>query len=556
MTETAGSSPGSAMRADWNRRAEEDHKLHIATGHARSEEGFRASGEKDLVEEILDGITLSSDAEALEIGCGVGRLLVPLSERIATAHGVDISEVMVGKSKEYCADRPNVTTQVTDGTLEAFADGSVDFVYSFMVFQHVPLREAIATYVREAARILVPGGLLRFQVDGRWRERAGRTADTYDGVVFSPAEARALVEGAGLSCLEEWGEETHYHGVTAEKPGSGPGRARLHPGSYDAALLGDLLSGLSVAGAAERARAVAAGRLGLRAALGSFEQALGELPNAAFVEAVLRGLLGHAPEPSGLEYHTRILDEGFEDRAALVDTVLCSAELRSLVRPRVPRVPWPRLAPLAGPDGMPAFFEAVDAAVGRTAGLSPEDAVDECFRTIVGHPPDAEGRAYNVALIGRSVFGLRLFVRQLLTCPDGLPLPGPLPAGRADELLARLGASGVRPAPETIEPFPGEAAAAAGFLARTSSLAPADFVPVVCAAIPGRSAHEEGRAHYEGRLTGGTLSRAGASSSKARSSGPPEAAGACGRHPDAAEEPAGLATPGSSSGSVGPSPHK
>lgn len=508
MTETAGDPPGSAMRADWNRRAEEDHKLHIATGHARSEEDFRASGEKDLVEEILDGIALSPDAEALEIGCGVGRLLVPLSERIAAAHGVDISEVMVGKSKEYCAGRPNVTTRVTDGTLDAFADGSVDFVYSFIVFQHVPLREAIATYVREAARILVPGGLLRFQVDGRWRERAGRTADTYDGVVFSPAEARALVEGAGLTCLEEWGEETHYHWVTAEKPGSGPGRARLHPGSWDAALLGDLLSGLGVAGAAEKARAVAAGGLGLRAALGSFEQELGDLPNAAFVEAVLKGLLGHPPEPSGLEYHTRILDEGFEDRAALVDTVLSGAELRGLVRPRVPPVSWHLLAPLAGPDGMPAFFDAVDAAVGRTAGLSPEDAVDECFRTIVGHPPDAEGRAYNVALVGRSAFGLRLFVRQLMTCRDGLPLPGPLPAGRAGEILARLGASGAGPTPETVESFPGEAAAAARFLARTSSLSTAAFVSTAYEAVLGRSAEEEGRAHYEGRLTGGTLSRA------------------------------------------------
>jgi SAM-dependent methyltransferase len=508
MTETDGSSPGSVMRADWNRRAEEDHKLHIATGHARSEEEFRASGEKDLVEEILDGITLSPDAEALEIGCGVGRLLAPLSERIAAAHGVDISEVMVGKSKEYCAGRPNVTTRVTDGTLEAFADGSVDFVYSFIVFQHVPLREAIATYVRDAARILVPGGLLRFQVDGRWRERAGRTADTYDGVVFSPAEARALVEGAGLSCLEEWGEETHYHWVTAEKPGSGPGRARFHPGSCDTALLGDLLAGLGVPEPAEKARDVSAGRIGIRAALGAFEDALAALPNARFVEEVLRGLLGHASEPSGLAYHTRILDEGFEDRAAMVDTVLSGAEFRQLVRPRVPRVPWSRLAPLAGRDGVPGFFDAVDAAVERIRDLPPVEAVDESFRLLVGHPPDAEGRAYNVALLGRSAFSVRLFVRQLLSAGDGLQVPAPLPGSRADDLLDRLGARGVPPSPHAIEAFPGEAVAAVRFLGKTSSLGSADFVAIGYSAIFGRPADEEGRDYYSRRLDAGTLSRA------------------------------------------------
>src|SRR5689334_21849998 len=93
------------MRGDWDRRAEEDYKLHIATGHSASDEAFAESGDHDLDEAILDGIELLPDAKALEIGCGVGRLLVPLSKRIALAAGADISEVMIRKSKEFAAAR-------------------------------------------------------------------------------------------------------------------------------------------------------------------------------------------------------------------------------------------------------------------------------------------------------------------------------------------------------------------------------------------------------------------------------------------------------------------
>ena len=60
--------PPGAMRKDWDRRAREDHKLHIAAGHAGSEEQFLESGERDLGDLVLDGIRLRPEASALEIG--------------------------------------------------------------------------------------------------------------------------------------------------------------------------------------------------------------------------------------------------------------------------------------------------------------------------------------------------------------------------------------------------------------------------------------------------------------------------------------------------------
>ena len=140
------------MRRDWDLRAAENALFFIASGASATEETFRLSGKNDLEGAVLDGIELSPEAEALEIGCGVGRLLVPLSEKIRAAHGVDISEVMIEKSRAFCAGH-DITTVTTDGTLRDFRDGSLDFVFSFIVFQHIPERVPIRRYVEEAARL-------------------------------------------------------------------------------------------------------------------------------------------------------------------------------------------------------------------------------------------------------------------------------------------------------------------------------------------------------------------------------------------------------------------
>jgi len=181
------------MRSDWDSRAREDYKLHIATGHSASDETFQASGRRDLETVILDGIDLDPSGIGLEIGCGVGRLLVPLSERIAMVRGVDISPVMVEKSREYCAGRKNVRVELTDGSLRTIQSRSIDFAFSFIVFQHIPDRAPIQAYVREVARCLRQGGLFRFQIDGRWERFRDRPPDTYEGVKLSPATGKNVI---------------------------------------------------------------------------------------------------------------------------------------------------------------------------------------------------------------------------------------------------------------------------------------------------------------------------------------------------------------------------
>jgi cyclopropane fatty-acyl-phospholipid synthase-like methyltransferase len=207
------------MRADWERRARENAPFYVCTTAAESPAAFSASGERDLEENVLDGLTLSPAWRVLEIGCGVGRLVRPLSGRVARVVGVDLSAEMLQRAREYCTGLANVELYSTDGRLDFLPDGSFDFVFSHIVFQHLPRKAYAERYFRDAFRLLVPGGVLRVQVDGRSRQVFRRwVADSWSGVVFSARELRRRLERAGFRVTEVKGAGTQYLRATAIKP--------------------------------------------------------------------------------------------------------------------------------------------------------------------------------------------------------------------------------------------------------------------------------------------------------------------------------------------------
>lgn len=128
-----------------------------------------------MMERFLDYAAIEpSYASVLEIGCGVGRFLKPLACRFQSVTGVDISKNMLEAAGEYLAGLPNVTLALNDGsTLKEFQAGSFDFCVSAGVFQHITHRDVIVGYVREALRVLAPGGLLLFQFEGTRTDAIG-----------------------------------------------------------------------------------------------------------------------------------------------------------------------------------------------------------------------------------------------------------------------------------------------------------------------------------------------------------------------------------------------
>lgn len=213
-----------AMRADWDRRARENAPFFVCTTAAGSPEGFALSGERDLEEHVIDGLGVRRDWRVLEIGCGMGRLLRPLAPRVARVVGVDLSPEMLRRAREHCGPLPNVELHATDGDLDFLPDGGFDFVFSHIVFQHLPRKTYAERYFREAFRLLAPGGVFRVQVDGRSRQFFRRwIADSWSGVVFSARELSRRLERIGFTVTEIRGEGTQYLRATATKPADGTG---------------------------------------------------------------------------------------------------------------------------------------------------------------------------------------------------------------------------------------------------------------------------------------------------------------------------------------------
>src|SRR5260370_2121871 len=156
------------MRADWNERAGEDAYYYVACGRGeQDDEAFFSTGSCIVQGLEWDLKRVRGRDAALEIGCGPGRLMRPLSRNFGEVHGVGVSDEMIRLAKDRLRDTPTAHPHHSSGSdLAMFPDEKFDFVYSYAVFQHIPSREVVFNYLREARRVLNTGAILRCQRNG------------------------------------------------------------------------------------------------------------------------------------------------------------------------------------------------------------------------------------------------------------------------------------------------------------------------------------------------------------------------------------------------------
>jgi SAM-dependent methyltransferase len=137
------------------------------------EQEFFATGEDEIAEVLAYTESLGLDVgggDALDFGCGLGRLTRALSDRFEQVVGIDISSAMVARAEELNGDRRGCRFVVNKHPdLRDFDSESFDFVYSNITLQHMPW-EAASGYLRDFVRVLRPHGVLVFQLPAGVRE--------------------------------------------------------------------------------------------------------------------------------------------------------------------------------------------------------------------------------------------------------------------------------------------------------------------------------------------------------------------------------------------------
>jgi SAM-dependent methyltransferase len=218
------------LRRTWDHYGEADPLWAILSspgkrGQRWDIESFFAEGRRvieGLLQIIADRFPDVPRFCALDFGCGVGRLTRPLAVHFDRVIGVDVAASMIRRARQLNSDLKNCEFLLNESdNLSVIDSGSVDFVFSDLVLQHIAPAYSEG-YLREFVRILSPRGLVVCQVIDRpgdsligrlSRLAPGMLLDAYRRVrygrnriqiyAFPMARIHAVVRGAGGQVLHQ-----------------------------------------------------------------------------------------------------------------------------------------------------------------------------------------------------------------------------------------------------------------------------------------------------------------------------------------------------------------
>lgn len=187
------------MKSDWDRRV--SHDPFIWMSDAVDEATLWSTGERDF-KILTSDIFPAENLVALEIGCGVGRLMRPASSFFKKVIGVDVSPVAIERAKENLKDLSKVELISTDGlSLETIASASIDVVYSFASLAIVPVA-VLVKYLFEIRRVLKPTGIGILQLYVGSPQQV-HPEDTLHLRCFDEENLKAGFSASGLTIIDQ-----------------------------------------------------------------------------------------------------------------------------------------------------------------------------------------------------------------------------------------------------------------------------------------------------------------------------------------------------------------
>ena len=221
----------------WEDFARENAEYYVLTGIGRSAgpaaiEQFFESGREAAAAVMRDVADLLPSHElAVEFGCGVGRLLIPMARDFERLIGVDIAPTMIEKLNANCRrfDVQNVTGVLADEPWERSC--GADLIYSWLVFQHIEDIGIIEDAISRLAAALQPRGVALLQFDTRPHTQAYRLRNTLPDILLprpwrrgirrirrSPDVLAKILEDAGFERVREEGKGTEEHVFVLRRP--------------------------------------------------------------------------------------------------------------------------------------------------------------------------------------------------------------------------------------------------------------------------------------------------------------------------------------------------
>jgi SAM-dependent methyltransferase len=207
LVDARGADPLAAIREQYDRAVAAAPEAAVAL-YSLGDPAILDRATAELVAVLERWGLLGAERDALDIGCGIGRIERALAARLRRIVGIDLSPAMVAEAQRRCCGMANVAFDICTGRdLSQFAGTGFDLILAVDSFPCIVAagEEIAARHIRDAAGLLRRGGSLaifnfsyRGDPDADRREVAEHAAAVGLRVLRNGTRDLALWDGASF----------------------------------------------------------------------------------------------------------------------------------------------------------------------------------------------------------------------------------------------------------------------------------------------------------------------------------------------------------------------